>query len=80
MHNDEAFSDGKLNKNLSEINACQKNIENIAQQYNDKNCVLLWHKKLGHSNNNLMKEQPNLANDIQTGTYKHKEICETYIK
>ena len=22
MHNDEAFSDGKLNKNLSEINAC----------------------------------------------------------
>ena len=52
----------------------------LAQQCHDKNYALLWHKRLGHRNNNTVKELQNLAKSIQIGTCNHKEICETCVK
>ena len=62
IHNDEIFSDGKLNNNKCEIQTCEKNIEIILmKQCKNKICVLLCHKRLGHRNTDSIKGFRNLS-------------------
>lgn len=60
----------------------ETNTVNIEKECKNKDCLELWHKRLGHRNYNSIKEmvKNNLVDGININNCNHGAICETFIQ
>ena len=85
MYEGETYLKGILKNNLYEVATVDSDLANttqISSNCKNKNCIAIWHKRLGHRNYDAIKQliSQQLANGIQINMCKHDITCECCIK
>ena len=83
MYNGITYLNGIVNNDLYEVKQIDKHSDdkaNLVHECKNKNCIDLWHKRLGHRNYNSLKELKQLVSGIEIDMCRHKNVCEECIK
>lgn len=79
------YLEAKMKNNLYEVELlknAETNLVNTAYECKNKDCLKLWHKRLGHRNVNSIKERVknSLAERIKLNNCNHGTIFETSVR